>query len=142
MTRPTFAFLLLAAGCGGFGRQLGTTLTATSPSPAAGTFACAVSEARALGHTRMRVDQGDRTFDAERAYEAARGGGGFEVRRVDVLSVKVTDAKGSSGADLSVRAESFSEQMSRRGITRVGEVASDSVRAAARRVIERCGTPE
>lgn len=130
--------LCLLAGCGT--ATMESTLTAASPSPVPDVFACARQQVKALDFDQTSLDVKDYRLTARRYDEKVTRPDVRFHRLVDRLEIEAVPAS-ESGAltKLSVTARTFADVSTHRGPTEEQERASETVRTAAQKIVERCG---
>lgn len=130
--------LSLLAACGA--ATMESTLTAASPSPVPDVFACARQQVKALDFDQTSLDVKDYRLTARRYDEKVTRPDVRFHRLVDRLEIEAVPAS-ESGAltKLSVTARTFADVSTHRGPTEEQERASETVRTAAQKIVERCG---
>lgn len=135
---PILVPLVLLVACG---HSLWPTTVVVTPQPVSQAFACVDSVATTLGYkafqskptegflrTRKSVADGSRDLFDHQAY--------------DQLKLELLPVEGGQGTTLTVTAESYTEQLSRRSREQVEKPARVGVIADARTVVEVCGTAQ
>ena len=117
------------------------TLNVNSSARPADAFSCASSEIKALGYSVVLLDNKDEILEARKiTRDAGQGMRYNELRRYDMLSLKVDEGRDGNGSTLKVRASTVTDLWTRRGVTQEGEPASAQVQRDARAVLDKCGS--
>ena len=128
--------LLLAAACGG---SLWPTTTVVTPAPVSEAFRCADSVTRSLGYKPFQ-SKPEEGFLRTRKNVREATGDILDQQPYDQIRVELAADSGAPATRLSVTAESWTEQLSRRGRDQVEHKARPAVIADAATVVEACGT--
>jgi hypothetical protein len=126
--------LAVLVGCVG---TLASTIRGPSSLGIPEAFECAQRELPALGYKVITFDREAGQLTAEKTDPKARRPHTLFIRVVDQIEVHASAA--ASGSELEVRARTMAEFGSQRGPTREEDPASDTARADARTLLERCG---
>jgi hypothetical protein len=136
MNRSSLVVLTgILAGCG---HSLWPTSTVVIPVAVPATFSCADSVTKGLGY---RPFQSKPTEGFLRTRKSVTDGSTdiFDLQPYDQLRIEIAAAPEGGGSTLSVTAESYTEQVSRRGRDQTEKSARPAVIADARAVLEACG---
>ena len=125
---------LLLAACG---HSLWPTTTVVTPVSVSETFTCVDSVAKALGYKPFQ-SKPDEGFLRTRKTVIDASHDIFDQQAYDQLKVEI--ATGSAETTLAVTAESYTEQVSRRGREQVEKEARPAVVADAKVVLDVCGS--
>lgn len=134
--RPSLLMLLLAAGCGG---QMTSNYMAASPSSIPQVFACVRGQLKANQFDQTSIDVADNRLTARKYNQnVTRPDVSFR-RLVDRLEIEVAPgAGGDSVTTVSVKARTFEETVNQRGPTETQERTSETARAAAQSIVDKC----
>jgi hypothetical protein len=130
--------LCLLAACNN--APLATTLTATSPSPAPDVFQCAREQLKAVRFDQSSIDLDARRITARRYDDKARRPDVQFRRIVDRLEIEAAPSE-SGATTLEVVARTFGEYTTQRGPTENEERTSETARAAAETILQKCRQP-
>jgi hypothetical protein len=133
---PVFAAALLAGCAGG---QYAQNLTVASAAPAPDAFACVRDQIKALGFTQSSYDTDELRVTARKNNESVRRPDVQFRRLVDRLEVDVAPGTGGEVSRISVVARTLAELTTHRGPTEEEEKPSETVRAAAQAIADKCG---
>jgi hypothetical protein len=125
--------LAMPAGCAG---TLASTIRGPSALGIPEAFECAQRELPALGYKVSTFDRDAGQLTAEKTDPKARRPHTLFIRVVDRIEVHADAA--ASGSELEVRGRTLAEFGSQRGPTQEEESASETARADARALLERC----
>lgn len=125
--------LLATAGCG---HAIWSSASGVSPVAVSETYACADSVAKALGYREYQVKPGE-GFLRMRKGVTGEAGTIFDEAVYDQLRVEI--AASGAGSRLTVTAESYVEQASRRGREETERASRPGVVADARTLAQTCG---
>jgi hypothetical protein len=129
---------LLLAGCGA-GGQLAQSLSRASTAPAPDAFACVRDQLKAVGFTQTSYDTDELRVTARKNNETARRPDVQFRRLVDKLDIDVAPGSGGEVSRITVVARSFVELTTHRGPTEEEEKPSETARAAAQAIVDKCG---
>jgi hypothetical protein len=131
--------LAMTVGCGG---QMASSFTAASPSPAPDVFACARGQLKATKFDQTSYDINDYRVTARKYNEKVRRPDVTFRRLVDRLEITVAPAAGGDSVSvLSIVARTFGETVNQRGPTETQERTSETARAAAQTIVDKCRAP-
>jgi hypothetical protein len=133
MKRSLLLALPLLAACG---HSLWPTVGAVSPAPVSDTYLCADSASKALGYRPFQAKPAE-GFLRTRKGTTAGLSTVFDQVAYDQLRIEI--AAEGTGSALKVTAESYIEQVSRRGREETERPAREEVIADARAVLQGCG---
>jgi hypothetical protein len=133
---PVLAAALLAGCAGG---QYAQNLTVASAAPAPDAFACVRDQIKALGFTQSSYDTDELRVTARKNNESVRRPDVQFRRLVDRLEVDVAPGAGGEVSRISVVARTLAELTTHRGPTEEEEKPSETVRAAAQAIADKCG---
>jgi hypothetical protein len=140
MRSPTFLVAICMLGaCSN--APLATTLTAGSPSPAPDVFQCARGQLKAIKFDQSSLDLDDRRLTARRYDHSARRADVQFRRLVERLEIEAIPGGGDTVTTLKVTALTFAEYTTQRGPTEEQERTSETARAAAQTILEKCSHP-
>ncbi len=130
-------FTLLTAGC--VGGQMTSSYMAASPSPTPDVFACVRGQLKANRFDQTSIDVNDNWLTARKYDEKVRRPDVTFRRLVDRLEIEVAPgAGGDSVTTVSVKARTFAETVTQRGPTETQERTSETARAAAQSILDKC----
>ena len=132
--RPVILGALLLAACG---HSIWPTSSVVTPVTVPAAFACADSVTRGLGYKPFQ-SKPDEGFLRTRKLVTDGSRDIFDQQPYDQLKVEVA-ATGGAGSTLTVTAESYTEQVSRRGRDQTEKPARPGVIADAKAVLDGCG---
>jgi hypothetical protein len=138
-SRSPLVGALLLAGCAVGGGQLAHNTSAASAAPAPDAFECARNQIKAVGFTQSSYDTDELRLTARRNDETARRPDVQFRRMVDKLEVDVSPGSGGEMSRITVVARTFAELTTHRGPTEEEEKPSETVRAAAKTILDKCG---
>lgn len=131
---------LLTAGCAG--GQMTSSYLAASPSPTPDVFACVRRQLKPIHFEQTSIDVNDNRLTARHYDEKVRRPDVTFRRLVDRLEIDVAPgAGGDSVTTVSVKARTFGETVNQRGPTETQERTSETARAAAQSIIDKCSRP-
>jgi hypothetical protein len=131
-------WILLIAGCAG--GQMASSFTAASPSPAPDVFACARGQLKSIRFDQTSYDLTDYRLTARKYDETVTRPDVTFRRLVDRLEITVAPGAGADSVSvLSIVARTFGETVNQRGPTETQERTSESARAAAQAILDKCG---
>ena len=134
------SLLLIAFSAGCAGKQMTSSLTAASPSPAPDVFACARNQLKAIRFDQTSYDLNDYRLTGRRYNEKVTRPDVSFRRLVDRLEITVAPgAGGDSVSVLSVNARTFAETVTQRGPTETQESTSATADSAAHAIVDKCG---
>jgi hypothetical protein len=129
---------LLATGC--VGGQMTSSYMAASPSATPDVFACVRGQLKANRFDQTSIDVNDNRLTARKYDETVRRPDVSFRRLVDRLEIEVAPgAGGDTVTTVSVKARTFAETVNQRGPTETQERTSESARAAAQTIVDKCG---
>jgi len=134
---PVLSVLLLA-GCGA-GGKLAQSVSAASAAPAPDAFACARNQIKAVGFTQSSYDTDELRLTARKNDDTARRPDVQFRRMVDKLEIDVAPGSAGEVSRITVVARTFAELTTHRGPTEEEEKPSETVRAAAQTIVDKCG---
>lgn len=129
---------LLLAGCAS-GGQFGQSVSAASAAPAPDAFACAREQLKAVGFTQSSYDTDELRITARKNDDTSRRPDVQFRRMVDKLEIEVAPGSGGEVSRITVVARTFAELTTHRGPTEEEEKASETARAAAQAIVDKCG---
>jgi hypothetical protein len=132
--RVWFAGTLLLAACAQ--RFAAETSIRTSASPDQ-TFECVRKQLDTLGYKRTSYDTDARRINATKIDEKTRRSDTQFRRMLDKLAVEVSP-QADGQTSMQVTGRTFADYTTQRGPTEVEEKASEEVRSASQRLVERC----
>jgi hypothetical protein len=129
--------ILLTAGCAG--GQMTSSYMAASPSPTPDVFTCVRGQLKANRFDQTSIDVNDNRLTARNYDETVRLPDVTFRRLVDRLEIEVAPGSGGdSVTTVSVKARTFNETVNQRGPTETQEPTSETARAAAQTIIDKC----
>jgi hypothetical protein len=129
---------LLTAGCGG---QMTSNYMAASPSSTPQVFACVRGQLKANKFDQTSIDVAENRLTARKYDETVRRPDVTFRRLVDRLEIEVAPgAGGDSVTTVSVKARTFEETVNQRGPTETQERTSETARAAAQSIVNKCSS--
>jgi hypothetical protein len=132
--------IVLAAGC--VGGQMTSSYTAASPAPTPDVFACVRGQLKANKFDQTSIDVNDNRLTARKYDETVRRPDVTFRRLVNRLEIEVSPGAGEdSVTTLSVKARTFEETVNQRGPTETQERTSETARAAAQTIVDKCSHP-
>ena len=132
--------ILLAGGCAG--GQMTSSYMAASPSPTPDVFACVRGQLKANRFDQTSIDVNDNRLTARKYDEKVRRPDVTFRRLVDRLEIEVAPgAGGDTVTTVSVKARTFAETVNQRGPTETQERTSETARAAAQTIVNKCSHP-
>lgn len=138
-SRQLAILLLGMAGCAG--GALASSATGSSTAPAPDAFTCVREQIKALGFTQSSYDTDELRVTARKFDETQRRPDVQFRRMVDRLEVDVSPGTGGAVSTIAVDARTFAELATHRGPTEEEEKASETARAAAQTILEKCSQP-
>ncbi len=129
--------VVLLAGCAG--GRFAHNVSGASPSPAPDAFACARDQVKAVGFTQNSYDTGELRVTAHKYNDAVRRPDVLFRRLVDRLEIQVVPGSGGEVSRITVVARTLADYATHRGPTEEEERPSETVRAAAQTIVDRCG---
>ena len=130
--------VLLLAGCVS-GGKLAQSVSAASAAPAPDAFACARNQIKAVGFTQSSYDTDELRLTARKNDDTARRPDVQFRRMVDKLEIDVAPGSAGEVSRITVVARTFAELTTHRGPTEEEEKPSETVRAAAQTIVDKCG---
>lgn len=127
----------LLAGCAS--GQLAQSVSAASAAPAPDAFACVRDQVKAVGFSQSSYDTDELRVTARKNNETVRRPDVQFRRLVDRLEINVTPGSGGEISRITVVAHTYAELTTHRGPTEVEEKPSETARAAAQAIIDKCG---
>lgn len=124
------------AGC--VGRPMTTTVAGTSLAPAPDAFACVRDQLKTVGFTQSSYDTDELRVTARKLDESQRRPDVQFRRMVDRLEIDVAPGGGDAVTNISVDAKTFVELTTQRGPTEEQEKTSETARAAAQTILQKC----
>lgn len=138
---PSISRLLLGVGfglAGCVGGPMTTTVAGTSPAPAPDAFACVRDQLKTVGFTQSSYDTDELRVTA-RKFDESQHRPDVQFRRVvDRLEIDVAPSGGDAVTNISVDAKTFAELTTHRGPTEEQEKTSETARAAAQTILQKC----
>ena len=114
------------------------SLSGPSTAPAPDAFACVRDQLKAVGFTQSSYDTEALRVNARKFDETARRPDVTFRRLVDRLEIEVQPGSGAEMSRIQVEAKTFGEFVNQRGPTEVQEATSETARAAAQTIIDKC----
>ena len=133
MQRSLFLALPLLAACG---HPIWPTTTAVSPVAVSDTYQCADSVSKALGYKPFQAKPTEGFLRTRKGVTAGLASV-FDQVAYDQLKIEI--ASRGTGSAIAVTAESYIEQVSRRGREQTERPAREEVIADAKSVLQVCG---
>jgi hypothetical protein len=133
---PVLAATLLAGCAGG---QYAQSVTAASAAPAPDAFACVRDQVKAVGFTQSSYDTDQLRVTARKNNENVRRPDVQFRRLVDRLEIDVAPGSGGELSRITVVARTMAELTTHRGPTEEEEKPSETARAAAQAILDKCG---
>ena len=133
---PVLAATLLAGCAGG---QYARSVTAASAAPAPDAFACVRDQVKAVGFTQSSYDTDQLRVTARKNNENVRRPDVQFRRLVDRLEIDVAPGSGGELSRITVVARTMAELTTHRGPTEEEEKPSETARAAAQAILDKCG---
>jgi len=130
--------VLLLAGCAA-GGKFAQSVSAASAAPAPDAFACARNQIKAVGFTQSSYDTDELRLTARKNDDTARRPDVQFRRMVDKLEIDVAPGSAGEVSRITVVARTFAELTTHRGPTEEEEKPSETVRAAAQTIVDKCG---
>jgi hypothetical protein len=127
------------AGC--VGGALASSSTGTSSAPAPDAFTCVREQIKALGFTQSSYDADELRVTARKFDEQQRRPDVQFRRIVDRLEIDVSPGTGGAVTNIAVDAKTFAELATHRGPTEEQEKTSETARAAAQTILQKCSQP-
>jgi len=139
---PSLPVLLLGAGLAGCaGGPMTSTVSGTSPIPAPDAFTCVRDQIKAVGFTQSSYNT-DRLRVTARKFDESQRRPDVQFRRmVDRLEIEVAPGSGNAVTNITVDAKTFAELATHRGPTEEQEKTSETARAAAQTILQKCSQP-
>jgi hypothetical protein len=113
-------------------------LSGPSAAPAPDAFACVRDQVKAVKFTQSSYDTDALRINARKFDETVRRPDVTFRRLVDRLEIQVQPGSGAEMSRIQVEAKTFGEFVNQRGPTEVQEATSDTARAAAQTIIDKC----
>lgn len=132
---------ILAGGAGCAGAPLSTPLTGSSPAPAPDAFACVQQQLKAVGFSQSSYDADELRVNARKFDEEQRRPDVQFRRIVDRLEIDVDPGRDGAITNITVDAKTFAELTTQRGPTESQERTSETARAAAQTILQKCSQP-
>ncbi len=139
--RSYLAAVLVAGPVGCAGGALSTSMTGTSPVAAPDAFACVREQLKAVGFTQSSYDAEELRVTAGKIDDKQRRPDVQFRRIVDRLEVEVAPGSGTAVTSITVDAKTFAELTTQRGPTESQEKTSETARAAAQTLLQKCSQP-
>jgi len=118
-----------------------STVSGTSPIPAPDAFTCVRDQIKAVGFTQSSYDT-DRLRVTARKFDESQRRPDVQFRRmVDRLEIEVAPGSGNAVTNITVDAKTFAELTTHRGPTEEQEKTSETARAAAQTILQKCSQP-
>jgi hypothetical protein len=133
---PVLATALLAGCASG---QYAQRVTVASAAPAPDAFACVRDQVKAAGFTQSSYDTDELRVTARKNNESVRRPDVQFRRLVDRLEIDVSPGSGGEISRITVVARTLAELTTHRGPTEEEEKPSETVRAAAQAIVDKCG---
>ena len=127
------------AGC--VGGTMTTTVSGGSPAPAPDAFACVRDQLKAVGFSQSSYDTEQLRVTARKFDESQRRPDVQFRRMVDRLEIEVAPGTGDAVSSIRVDAKTFAELTTHRGPTEEQEKTSETARAAAQTILQKCSQP-
>ena len=127
------------AGCVGGTRT--ASLTGTSPAPAPDAFACVRDQLKTVSFAQTSYDVDQLRVTARRFDDTQRRPDVQFRRIVDRLDIEVAPGTGDAVTNIKVDAKTFAEYTTHRGPTEEQEKTSETARAAAQTILQKCSQP-
>ena len=134
MNRSLLLALPLLAACG---HSLWSTTTTVSPVAVSDTYQCADSVSKSLGYKPFQTKPAEGFLRTRKGVTAGLASV-FDQLAYDQLKIEI--ASKGTGSTLSVTAESYVEQVSRRGREQTERPSREEAIADAKKVVQACGT--
>jgi hypothetical protein len=135
--RPRMLGALLLTGC--VGGSMTQRLSGPSTAPAPDAFACVRDQLKAVGFSQSSYDTEALRVTARKFNETVRRPDVTFRRLVDRLELEVQPGSGTEMSRIVVDAKTFGEFVTQRGPTELQEATSETARAAAQTIIDKCG---
>jgi hypothetical protein len=129
-----FAGALLVLGCA---QRYATATSAPTSAGPEETFECVKKQLVALGYKQSSIDADEHRITGTKIDPESRRPDTQFRRLLDKLEIDVA-AEADGQTTIAVRGRTFAEYATQRGPTEIEESASDQVRTAAQRLLERC----
>ena len=129
--------VLLLAGCAA-GGKLAQSVSAASAAPAPDAFACARNQIKAVGFTQSSYDTDELRLTARKNDDTTRRPDVQFRRMVDKLEIDVDPGSAGEVSRITVVARTFAELTTHRGPTEEEEKPSETARAAAQAIVDKC----
>ncbi|MGH7525521.1 MAG: hypothetical protein ACREMX_02330 [Gemmatimonadales bacterium] len=123
------------------GAPLTTSFTEASPSPTPDVFGCVRQQLKEVAFDQTSIDVNDYRLTARKYNEKVRRPDVMFRRLVDRLEVVVKPGVGDTVTALSIHARTFAESVTQRGPTEEQEKTSETARAAAQTILQKCSQP-
>jgi hypothetical protein len=137
--RPLLIVVFTAACAGG---QMTSSYMAASPAPTPDVFACTRKQLKANRFDQTSIDVNDNRLTARKYNENVTRPDVTFRRLVDRLEIEVAPgAGGDTVTTVSVKARTFAETVNQRGPTEEQERTSDTAKAAAQSIVDKCSHP-
>ena len=133
---PVLAATLLAGCAGG---QYAQSVTAASAAPAPDAFAGVRDQVKAVGFAQSSYDTDQLRVTARKNNENVRRPDVQFRRLVDRLEIDVAPGSGGELSRITVVARTMAELTTHRGPTEEEEKPSETARAAAQAILDKCG---
>jgi hypothetical protein len=118
-----------------------STVSGTSPIPAPDAFTCVRDQIKAVGFTQSSYNT-DRLRVTARKFDESQRRPDVQFRRmVDRLEIEVAPGSGNAVTNITVDAKTFAELTTHRGPTEEQEKTSETARAAAQTILQKCSQP-
>jgi hypothetical protein len=118
-----------------------STVSGTSPIPAPDAFTCVRDQIKAVGFTQSSYNT-DRLRVTARKFDESQRRPDVQFRRmVDRLEIEVAPGSGNAVTTITVDAKTFAELATHRGPTEEQEKTSETARAAAQTILQKCSQP-
>ncbi|MGH3117951.1 MAG: hypothetical protein ACRDQ2_12730 [Gaiellales bacterium] len=133
------SLLIGVAGCAG--GAMTTSISGTSPAPAPDAFTCVRDQLKTVGFTQSSYDTDELRVTARKFDESQRRPDVQFRRMVDRLEIQVAPDSGNAITSITVDAKTFAELTTHRGPTEEQEKTSETARAAAQTILQKCSQP-
>jgi hypothetical protein len=137
--RFPLALPLLVTGFACAPGSLVQSTSAPSTAPAPDAYACVRDRIKATGFNQTSYDTDELRITAQKYDETTRRADVTFRRMVDRLAIDVSPGAGGELSRITVEATTFAQRITQRGPTEEQERPSETARAAAQTILEKCG---